>query len=269
MWHSSTAVESTRTNIAKLNRKRTVKNNIVFKCNYCDGGRDKNHLGFMGACSDKMIQYNIEEVKHKWCSDPECPCNQYYYGEIDGTELDRLCACGDSTCYESVMLLNWEAFAGSYLTGDKKYKPKKINNVQMGSLAILTTRLPRQKEEDRIVFGVFLVNEGEEGNGVEAGFVRSTSKYRIELHPEEAKRIKFWKYHVNETNRIKAFWGTGLYRYANDIEAAQILQDIVRVKTSASERKFAEEFFEYFCRIKGIKTGEIPEPNGMLVGSGR
>ena len=69
---------------AKKAKPRVEKPNIVFKCNYCDGGSNKYHIGYMGACSDDMIRYNILEAQHSWCSDPDCACSQYLYGEITG-----------------------------------------------------------------------------------------------------------------------------------------------------------------------------------------
>lgn len=238
--------------------------NIVFKCNFCDGGSNKNHIGYMGACSYDVIRYNIEVAKHSWCSDPDCPCNQYYYGELDGYTLDQMCRDGGFACYESKMLKEWAASAGTYLTKDRKMEPKKIRNVQLNSLAVLTTRKPHMPEEDRFVFGVFLVNDADEGNHVNEGFVKSNSKYRIELSPDEAPKIKFWNYHANDTKPEKPVWGQGLYRYANDIEAVQILKDIVKIKHNALEKKFAEEFLAHFCKIKKINLPDIPAPNGAL-----
>jgi hypothetical protein len=59
-------------------------------------------------------------------------------------------------------------------------------------------------------------------------------------------------------------WGQGLYRYTNNIEATQILRDIVMVKKDPREKKFAEEFLAHFCAIKKINLAEISEPNGAL-----
>ena len=69
--------------------KKIDRPNIVFKCNFCDGGSNKYHIGYMGACSDKQIRYNIQVAHHSWCSDPTCPCFQYLNGEIDRYQLDE------------------------------------------------------------------------------------------------------------------------------------------------------------------------------------
>ena len=244
--------------------KKIERPNIVFKCNFCDGGCNKKHLGYMGACSDEMIRYNIEVANHSWCSDPNCACNQYYYGEIDGTTLDNIFEEYGSVCHESHMLIDWVASAGFVLNGEKREEPKKIRNIQLNSLAVLTTRLPNTHEKDRIVFGVFLVDDGDEGNHENDGFVKSNSKYRIELSPEEAQKIKFWNYHSNDNNPEKPAWGQGLYRYIDNVEAVQMLRDIVAVKRIPTEKKFAEEFLAYFCNSKKVNLTEIPEPNGAL-----
>ena len=111
---------------------------------------------------------------------------------------------------------------------------------------------------------MFLVDDADEGNNVNEGFVRSDSQYRIELSPEEATQLLFWNYHANDTKPERAVWGQGLYRYTNNIEAVQILRDIVKVKKDLCEKKFAEEFLAHFCDIKKINLEEIPEPNGAL-----
>ena len=238
--------------------------NIVFKCNYCDGGTNERHIGYMGPCSDKLIRYNIDEAHHSWCSDVDCPCRRYLEGDIDVFELEQMFLNGDMVCYESKMLIDWTAFAGTILKGDKKDEPKKIRNTRLNSLAVLTTRKPHTTEEDRFVFGVFLVDDADEGDSREAGFVKCTSEYRIELAPDEATQIKFWNYHANDTKPERAVWGQGLYRYTNDIEAVQILRDIAKIKKSASEKKFAEDFLAHFCKMKSIDINEVPEPNGAL-----
>ena len=96
------------------------------------------------------------------------------------------------------------------------------------------------------------------------GFVKSNSQYRIELNPAEAVQLKFWNYHANDNSPEKAAWSQGLYRYTTDIEAVQILKDIIAVKRVPAEKKFAEEFLAHFCKMKGINPTEIPEPNGAL-----
>lgn len=145
-------------------QKTYPKENIAFKCNYCNGGLAENGIGYICACSDEMIDYNIEVAQHNWCCDDDSPCKQYYDGIITRKELDSISEEDGFVCYESQMLRNWTAFAGFALTKENHQRPMKLNKVQINSLAILTTREPHDSEKDRFVFGVFLVDEAYEGD---------------------------------------------------------------------------------------------------------
>ena len=68
-------------------QKTYPKENIAFKCNYCNGGLAENGIGYICACSDEMIDYNIEVAQHNWCCDDDSPCKQYYDGIITRKEL--------------------------------------------------------------------------------------------------------------------------------------------------------------------------------------
>ena len=59
-------------------------------------------------------------------------------------------------------------------------------------------------EEDRFIFGVFLVDDADEGDNLNEGFVKSNSQYHIELTPTEAVQLKFWNYHANDNSPEKA-----------------------------------------------------------------
>ena len=68
-----------------------------------------------------------------------------------------------------------------------------------------------------------------------------------------------------ETLPQKIVFGSGLHRYLTDEQAAQILRDIVTVKSNPKEKEFAQRFFEHFCKINGIDANDVPPPNGALV----
>lgn len=91
-------------------KKNYPKENIAFKCNYCNGGKEQNGIGYLCACSDELIGYNIEVAQHSWCCNEEAPCSQYYDGIIDRKTLDEQNDDGGFVCYESQMLRSWAAF---------------------------------------------------------------------------------------------------------------------------------------------------------------
>ena len=244
--------------------KKILKQNVAFKCNYCDGGKNADRIGYYGACSDQIIRMNINQEKRTWCIQDSCPCRQYLKGEISRNELDSIFETGEYMCYESQMLRDWKAFAGFKHNGPQKGEAITIKNVSHNALSILTTRLPGSKEQDRVVFAVFLVKDIFEGDYVDEGFVVASSKFRLQLSEDEAKKVRYWEYHSNENDAASPRWGTGLYRYMDDIECAQILRRIAEVKRNSKDEHLARELFEEYCRITRISKEYIGEPEGAL-----
>ncbi len=267
-----TATESQNNRLKKTKNsavKSSDKNNIAFKCNYCDGGSSKKVVGYRGVCSDDTIKHNINIAKHVWCSQPENMCNKYLKGEISREEV-----CGfyeatksefsKSVCYESQMLEIWIAGAGVTQNGDEKGKPMSLRNAKANSLALLTTKLPNAEDKDRFIFAVFLIDENHEGDNRDEGYVGANPKYRMYLSLDEAKEVKFWDYYFNPNKPEKIVFGSGLHRYLTDIQSAQVLKRICELKRGTSEEEFSKEFFEHYCRIKGLDVTGIPIPDGAL-----
>ncbi|TCP96168.1 hypothetical protein [Serpentinicella alkaliphila] len=249
--------------------KSTDKNNIAFKCNYCDGGKSNKVVGYKGVCTDEIIKYNIKVAKHIWCSQPENKCFKYLSGEISRDEITKFYnetkfEFSKSVCYESQMFEIWTAGAGVTQNGDDKGKPMSLRNVKPNSLALLTSKLPYADDSERFIFAVFLINENYEGDSREEGHVGANPKYRLHLSLDEAKKLKFWDYYFNPNKPEKIVFGSGLHRYITDIQASQVLNKICEIKKGTSEEKFAKEFLEHYCFIKELDIKNIPTPNGAL-----
>ena len=253
---------------ARKKLKKVERSNVAFKCNYCDGGKTSTCIGFHGVCSDAVLRYNIEKAHHVWCADTESPCRCYLDGKISRTELEDMMRGGgglDSVCYESHMLRDWMASAGVVQTGANRGKPMRLLKVQRNSLAVLTSREPNYvSDELRFIFAVFLVDESYEGDYRDAGYVTTTSEWKISLTPQEAHQILFWNYYLNQNAPERIVFGSGLHRYLSDNQAAQILRDIAEVRTEPKDKEFAQRFFEYFCTINGIDMAQVPPPVGVF-----
>ena len=250
---SRSTVRKSSASARAFSTKVNARANIAFKCNYCDGGKSEHQIGYDGVCSDKVLNSNIA-VEHKtWCCSPDSACLQYHNGEISRKELDDLCSGDGFVCYESQMLRDWRALAGLYLKGDNKGKPKAIKNVMKNSLCVLTTRDPKHAEDLRYIFAVFLIDETYEGGGRDEGYVSTESEFKIKLSPVEARSLRFWKYYKNENNQTAIKWGSGLYRYIGNEEAAEILKDIANVKKNTQDEDLANRFYKHFCTINGIR----------------
>ena len=248
----------------KTRKSIEESSNLAFRANYCDGGQNSEQIGFSGVCSDKIISNNIEGEKYTWCKSEDSLCMKYHNKEITREELDRTFGKSRIICYESMMLRDWKAYAGSVLRGDNKGKPKKLGRANKNALCILTTCEPGTEEDTRYIFGVFLVDEVFKGDTKEEGYVSSGSKFKIKLSREEAQRLLFWNYYVNATNPQNILWNSGLFRYFHNNQAAQILRDIVRIKKDTQDEDLAKEFFEHFCQINRIDIDTLGEINGAL-----
>ncbi len=60
-------------------------------------------------------------------------------------------------------------------------------------------------------------------------------------------------------------WNTGKYRYFDNLWMAQILLDIVSLKSEPTERELAQQFLKHFCKMNQITAHDLPKPNGALL----
>lgn len=240
--------------------KPRAEGNIAFKCNYCDGGKNDEQIGYVGVCSKQNIKENIEIKNRSWCSNVDCGCKKFLDGKLPYEQIVR-------PCYESAMFTDWKAEAGTNTKdGERKGKCRKLQKNVKNGLCILTTVLPNTVEEERIILGVFIVNVFEEGDeDCAEGFVQCTSKYKIKLSLAESKKMLFWNYYFNPNSPTKAHIGTGLFRYIDDYQSAQILRDIVEIKKDTPDSTLAKELLEEYCRIKSLDITQVPQKNGTLL----
>ena len=216
---------------------------IAFKMNYCDGGKNSDHVGFYGICSDEIIEYNIKQHR-AWCSNDECACKQYYDKKISPEELEKNWDEENVdlyTCYESAALCDWGFGAA-----------QSIRNAQEGHLCLLTTKFPNMKEADRFVVAMFIIGRFFEGDEENYGFVGSYENldYVLEFMPNEVHKMKFWKVYHNSDGSIK--WSSGLFRYFSDDDAIKFLKMAVEVKRGTDDEDFAKDFLNYYCELNNL-----------------
>ena len=159
----------------------------------------------------------------------------------------------------------WKVFSGVIKSGNKKGKPNKPIRLHQNSAVLLTARDSSMPEKDRRILGVYMVNEKFVGKLCDDGNIPAHSKYRLKLTEEESDQLLFWEYYVNEKSPEKMTWNTGKYRYFDNSVMAQILLDIISVKSDPNERELAEQFFNHFCKMNQIIDQELPKPNGAIM----
>ncbi|WP_099364451.1 malate synthase [Fredinandcohnia onubensis] len=162
-------------------------------------------------------------------------------------------------------LSEWKVFSGEIKSGTNKGKPNKPIRLHQNSAVLLTEIDDSKPEKDRRILGVYMVKEGFIGKLCEDGYIPAHSTYRIQLSEQESEQMLFWKYYVNEKHPHKMTWNTGKYRYFDNLWMAQILLDIVSLKSDPKERELAQQFFEHFCKMNQLTEQELQKPNGALM----
>src|SRR5699024_6101102 len=117
---------------------------------------------------------------------------------------------------------------------------------------------------ERRIIGLYMVNETFSGELNEDGNIPAHTEFRIELTEEEADKMLFWNYYINHNYPHRTTWNSGKYRYFDNIWTAQILKDIIALKTDEEEIKEVEKFLEYFCQMNIVDINHIPEASGAL-----
>ncbi|GLC90460.1 malate synthase [Lysinibacillus piscis] len=158
----------------------------------------------------------------------------------------------------------WQVFSGAIKSGNNKGKPNKPVRLHQNSAVLLTAIDSSMPEKDRRILGVYMVNENFVGKLCEDGNIPAHSKYRLKLTEQESDQLFLWKYYTNIKSPSKIAWNTGKYRYFDNLWMAQILLDIISLKSEPKERELAQQFFKHFCKMNQITAQELPKPNGVL-----
>ncbi|WP_010098050.1 hypothetical protein [Ornithinibacillus scapharcae] len=159
----------------------------------------------------------------------------------------------------------WKVFTDVIKSGVNKGEPKKPTRIYPNSICLLTERDASKPEKDRRIIGLYMVSKDFIGKFCEDGLIPAHSEYRLQLTDQESDRMPFWKYYVNEKTPHKMTWNTGKYRYFDNEWVAQILRDIVSLKSDTVDSELAQRFFDYYCRMNQIRKEELAEPNGALL----
>ena len=89
-------------------------------------------------------------------------------------------------------------------------------------------------------------------------------KYRIKLTEEESEKMLFWNYYINKNYPNRTTWNSGKYRYFDNVWAAQMLKDIIDMRTDPEEVEEAEKFLNYFLQMNALEAEDVTEASGAL-----
>jgi len=159
---------------------------------------------------------------------------------------------------------DWQVSSGEIQSGKNKGEPNRPARLRPNSAGLLTARESDKPETERRILGLYMVNETFIGNLSEDGMVPAHPEFRIKLTDQEAEKMLFWNYYINKNYPHRMTWNSGKYRYFDNVWTAQILKDIIALKTDEEEIKAAENFLDYFCKMNALDMDNIPEANGAL-----
>lgn len=162
------------------------------------------------------------------------------------------------------VFIDWQASTGMIQSGKNKGQPNRTARLRPNSAGLLTVRDSAQLETERLILGLYMVNETFSGELSDDGVVPSDSEFRIELTDQEAEKMLFWNYYINKNYPHRTAWKSGKYRYYDNVLTAQILKDIIAIKTDEEEIKEVEKFLEHFCEMNVLDMDNIPEADGAL-----
>ena len=160
---------------------------------------------------------------------------------------------------------DWSVFTGIIKSGKREGQPRRLARMNGNSACLITERNPDMLEKDRRIIGAFMVDEAFDGRTCKDGYIPAHPEYRLRLSEQESEKMLFWNYYVDERYPDRMTWNSGRQRYFDNIWMAQILRDIVSLKTDPEEQEYSQRFFEYFCKINRINEEELPKPNGALM----
>ncbi len=162
------------------------------------------------------------------------------------------------------VFVDWQVSTGEVQSGENKGQPNRAVRLRSNSASLLTSRRADQPETERRIHGLYMVEETFSGNHNDEGIIPSHGNYKIKLTDEEAEKMLFWNYYLNKNHPHRMTWNSGKFRYLDNIWIAQILKDIIELRTDEVQIKEATDFLEYFCQMNALDKNDIPQANGGL-----
>lgn len=165
---------------------------------------------------------------------------------------------------QETIFSEWQVSTGSVQSGANKGTPSRAARLRPNSAIILTSRDEEQEETERRILGIYMVPETFSGSMSEDGLIPAHSKFRIQLTDEESDKMLFWNYYKNKNYPDRTTWNSGKYRYFDNIWAAQMLKDIIDMRSSEEGLEDVENFLNYFCQVNALEKDTITEADGAL-----
>ncbi len=146
---------------------------------------------------------------------------------------------------------NGAVFTGNYLSGANRGNPRKPSRVYPNSVCLLTSCGEKESEENRIIWGAYMVRDDFVGPDCSDGLIPAHERYRIVLNEAESSSLLFWDF-MDSSGSQHLKWGSTEMKYFSNKTMADILNNILSMKRGTDDERLCKDFLRYFCKLNKI-----------------
>ncbi len=154
-------------------------------------------------------------------------------------------------------LTQWSVSAGTCLSGSNRGKPRSPARIYPNSACLLTSCGDNDSEDDRFIWGVYMVKDDFVGSDCNDGMIPAHEKYRIILDESESKTLLFWHCAGCGAGSQIARWGSTEMKYISNKLLASVLHKILFIKRGTEQEQLCKDFIDYYCKLNKIDTKQI------------
>lgn len=191
--------------------------NVAFKVTYTDSS-------WSGVCSLDLALVNCDTKK--WCIEQSYfsdNCQHPKYANPADLNKNHY-PCVDSIAQKELMF-----YAGHFHSEEKDNVPKTALDIQVGKIALFTSKERGADESERFIFAIGQISEVDIVNGSEGDYPRYFCDKDSAIIFKKNRPL-FWKYYTNENAPTRAAWNSMLFRYLDDNLVKEVLKDIAHTK---------------------------------------
>lgn len=143
----------------------------------------------------------------------------------------------------------WEVRIGSSVQGAMKGKVRIPQNLNMNSACVLTYKEKGKSESQRVIVGIFMVEDHFIGAQCDSDHIVAHKNYRI-LCDSNEEEVYFWDYFPEE-KRLKN-WGSSKMKYLSGSIVRTIVNDIYSTTSDEHNKEELKKFTTYFCEVNQL-----------------
>lgn len=197
--------------------QNTRDGNVAFKVTYTDSN-------WSGVCSPELAAKNF--IGKEWCrvqSGIEFNCQHSVFSDPDVLNKEF------APCYDCIAQKELVFYAGHFHSERKDNEPKTALDIQLGKIALFTSKERGADESQRFIFAIGQISEVETVQELNGDYPRYFCDKNTAIIFKKNRPL-FWKYYTNKNAPTRAAWNSMLFRYLDDDLVREVLLDIAKTK---------------------------------------